>query len=199
MISPAIFWSVYVAGLTLARHHRLRCSCCGSPPARRSPPRADNTTGHVWDEDLTEMNNPLPRWWVWLFVLTIVFSLAYLVLYPGPGQPSPGRTEAGPRAEYEEEVAKANKELEPLYAQFAGQDAGGAGGRRQGHGHRRAPVHEQLRAVPRLRRTRQQGLPEPDRRRLAARRRRRRSARPSPRAASARCRRWPPPSARRTT
>jgi hypothetical protein len=33
----------------------------------------DNTTGHVWDGDLREMNNPLPRWWVWLFVITIVF------------------------------------------------------------------------------------------------------------------------------
>jgi cytochrome c oxidase cbb3-type subunit 3 len=34
----------------------------------------DNTTGHVWDGDLREMNNPLPRWWVWLFVITIVFA-----------------------------------------------------------------------------------------------------------------------------
>ena len=46
----------------------------------------DNTTGHVWDEDLRELNNPLPRWWMWLFVLTVVFSAVYLALYPGPGQ-----------------------------------------------------------------------------------------------------------------
>ena len=46
---------------------------------------ADNTTGHVWDEDLRELNNPLPRWWMGLFVLTVVFSLGYLVLYPGLG------------------------------------------------------------------------------------------------------------------
>jgi cytochrome c oxidase cbb3-type subunit 3 len=46
---------------------------------------ADNTTGHVWDEDLREMNNPLPRWWVWLFIITIVFGLLYLVAYPGLG------------------------------------------------------------------------------------------------------------------
>jgi len=43
------------------------------------------TTGHVWDEDLRELNNPLPRWWLWLFVLTVVFGLAYLVVYPGLG------------------------------------------------------------------------------------------------------------------
>jgi len=44
-----------------------------------------DTTGHVWDGDLREYNNPLPRWWLWLFVLSIVFALAYLVLYPGLG------------------------------------------------------------------------------------------------------------------
>ena len=43
------------------------------------------TTGHTWDEDLGEYNNPLPRWWAWLFYLTIVFGLGYLVLYPGLG------------------------------------------------------------------------------------------------------------------
>ena len=41
------------------------------------------TTGHVWDDDLQEFNNPLPRWWMGLFVLTLVFAALYLVLYPG--------------------------------------------------------------------------------------------------------------------
>ncbi|MCB1581837.1 MAG: cytochrome-c oxidase, cbb3-type subunit III [Marinicella sp.] len=47
--------------------------------------REDNTTGHVWDGDLREWDNPMPRWWLWLFVLTIVFALGYLYLYPGLG------------------------------------------------------------------------------------------------------------------
>jgi cytochrome c oxidase cbb3-type subunit 3 len=42
-------------------------------------------TGHVWDGDLRELNNPLPRWWMWMFLLACIFSLAYLVLYPGLG------------------------------------------------------------------------------------------------------------------
>src|SRR5262249_10195647 len=42
-------------------------------------------TGHVWDDDLRELNNPLPRWWLWLFVLTTVFALVYMVVYPGLG------------------------------------------------------------------------------------------------------------------
>ncbi len=45
----------------------------------------DNTTGHVWDEDLTELDHPMPRWWLWLFVITIIFAGIYLYLYPGLG------------------------------------------------------------------------------------------------------------------
>lgn len=47
--------------------------------------REDNTTGHVWDDDLRELDNPMPRWWLWLFVITIVFSIGYLYAYPGLG------------------------------------------------------------------------------------------------------------------
>ena len=43
------------------------------------------TTGHTWDETLAEYNNPLPRWWIYLFYITIVFAIVYLVLYPGFG------------------------------------------------------------------------------------------------------------------
>ncbi len=47
-----------------------------------SRPSAVQTTGHAWDGDLQEYNNPLPRWWVWSFHLTWIFSLVYWVLYP---------------------------------------------------------------------------------------------------------------------
>jgi cytochrome c oxidase cbb3-type subunit III len=43
------------------------------------------TTGHTWDGDLQEYNNPLPRWWLGLFYFTVAFSIAYLVLFPGFG------------------------------------------------------------------------------------------------------------------
>ncbi len=45
----------------------------------------DATTGHVWDDDLTELNTPLPRWWLWLFYATIIYAGIYLLLYPGMG------------------------------------------------------------------------------------------------------------------
>ena len=52
--------------------------------AEGGSPAADKT-GHVWDGDLEEYNNPLPRWWLGLFILTIVFAVAYLIYYPGLG------------------------------------------------------------------------------------------------------------------
>ena len=43
---------------------------------------AVQTTGHAWDGDLQEFNNPLPRWWVWTFYATVIFSLVYWVIFP---------------------------------------------------------------------------------------------------------------------
>jgi cytochrome c oxidase cbb3-type subunit 3 len=112
----AEFWSVYVAGITLVSV--LACLILLWVTARKKVvPTADNTTGHVWDEDLREMNNPMPSWWMWLFVLTIVFGFLYLAAYPGLGtyKGQLGWTEVG---QYDNEMDKANKELAPLYAQF---------------------------------------------------------------------------------
>ena len=53
-------------------------------PAAQAPAAADKT-GHVWDGDLEEYNNPLPRWWLGLFVITVLFGAAYLVVFPGLG------------------------------------------------------------------------------------------------------------------
>lgn len=77
----------------------------------------DMSTGHVWDGDLREMNNPLPRWWVWLFIITIVFSVAYLIIYPGMGsyQGKLGWTQVG---QFEAEMAKAEEVTKPLYDKF---------------------------------------------------------------------------------
>ena len=41
------------------------------------------TMGHVWDETLEEYNNPMPKWWSWMFVITVIFAFVYLALYPG--------------------------------------------------------------------------------------------------------------------
>lgn len=112
------FWSVYVAGITVVSV--LACALllwfAGKAKAMTA---SDNTTGHVWDGDLREMNNPLPRWWVWMFVITIVFGAVYLVLYPGLGSFG-GQLKWTAEGQYEAEVARGNSEVAPLYAKFMG-------------------------------------------------------------------------------
>jgi len=39
------------------------------------------TTGHSWD-NIEELNHPLPRWWLWTFYLTIIWSIGYFIVYP---------------------------------------------------------------------------------------------------------------------
>jgi cytochrome c oxidase cbb3-type subunit 3 len=110
------FWSLYVAVATVASI--VGCLLLLWVTSRKKvAARSDNTTGHTWDEDLQEMNNPLPRWWVWLFVITIVFSAVYLAMYPGLGSAKGalGWTQAG---QYESEVRKAQDAEAPLYARF---------------------------------------------------------------------------------
>src|SRR5688572_25414934 len=115
------YWSIYVAGLTLVSI--LACLLLLWITARKKiASDGDNTTGHVWDEDLREMNNPMPRWWMWLFVATIVFGFLYLVAYPGLGSYE-GELRWTQRAEYEAEVETAKKELAPLYSQFEARKA----------------------------------------------------------------------------
>ena len=79
------FWPIFIAVITLLGIFGCVLLLWKTSKIKVMSKNGDNTSGHVWDGDLREMNNPLPRWWVGLFVLTIVFSLIYLVVYPGLG------------------------------------------------------------------------------------------------------------------
>ena len=115
-ISP--FWSTYVAVITVLSI--VACVILLWVTARKKVPSdANNTTGHVWDEDLREMNNPLPMWWVGLFIITIVFAAVYLVFYPGLGNAG-GKFGWSSKAQYETEMAAGQQAIEPLYAHFNG-------------------------------------------------------------------------------
>ena len=76
-------WSMFIGAVTIVG--LVACLALLIIASKRKVMSDDNTTGHVWDEDLKELNNPLPRWWMWLFVITVVFAAAYLALYPGLG------------------------------------------------------------------------------------------------------------------
>jgi cytochrome c oxidase cbb3-type subunit III len=110
-------WSIFIAVATVVS--LLACLALLIVASRRKVIPGDNTTGHVWDGDLQELNNPLPRWWAILFVLTVVFAGVYLVLYPGLGAYS-GELKWSEHGQYQAEMKKAETELGPLYAGFAG-------------------------------------------------------------------------------
>ncbi len=78
-------------------------------------------TGHVWDGDLRELNNPLPRWWMWMFLLSCVFGLVYLVLFPGLGS-FPGVLGYSTDGSLMKSMTSANEELKPVYAKYITMD-----------------------------------------------------------------------------
>jgi len=78
-------------------------------------------TGHVWDEDLRELNNPLPRWWMWMFLISCIFSLGYLALYPGLGA-YPGILGYSTDSALMSSMTTANDELKLVYAKYMKMD-----------------------------------------------------------------------------
>lgn len=113
------FWSIYIAAVTLAGIFGCLLLLWVTTRVKVSSD-ADNTTGHVWDEDLREMNNPLPRWWMWLFILTIVFSLGYLAVYPGLGSYAGAFNWSSTGTEYAAEKQKNEQAWQPVYDRFTG-------------------------------------------------------------------------------
>jgi len=114
------FWSVYISIITI-----VSIIACGVllqvMSTRKVPGSQVETTGHSWDEDLVEYNNPLPRWWIWLFYITILFGLVYLVLYPGLGTYG-GAYQWTSKKQYDEEVAQAEAQSAPIYDKYAKTD-----------------------------------------------------------------------------
>eukprot|EP01030_Chromulinospumella_sphaerica_P026178 gene26178-26359_t len=110
------FWSVYVTAVTVIGIVACLFLLWFSGKAKAMTAN-DNTTGHVWDGDLREMNNPLPRWWVGLFVITLVFGAVYLAFYPGLGNFAGklGWTSSG---QLQAEITKGEADTAPIYARF---------------------------------------------------------------------------------
>jgi cytochrome c oxidase cbb3-type subunit 3 len=128
------FWSIYIIVVVVAS----LIGCCvlllSSSKAKVVPPKgtqpsapagkgasAVGVTGHVWDGDLQEYNNPLPKWWMNLFWITIVFGAIYLVLYPGLGS-LPGVLGWTSANAYVRERSEVDTALQPTYEKYAATD-----------------------------------------------------------------------------
>jgi len=113
-------WALFVAVSTVVS--LLACLALLIIASRRRVMANDNTTGHVWDVDLQELNNPLPRWWMWLFVMTVVFAAVYLAFYPGLGT-NKGTLNWTSLNQYEAEQEKARLAMAPVYAKYTTMNA----------------------------------------------------------------------------
>jgi len=113
-------WSVFIVLVTLLNIFGclwlLRWT--SKPKAAGEKIGGGADTGHVWDKDLREYNNPLPRWWLWLFYITVAFGLIYLALYPGLGRFA-GLKDWTQQGQYEQEKAAAEAKAAAYLAPFA--------------------------------------------------------------------------------
>lgn len=110
-------WSFFVIVLILANVVGCAWLLFANRSVQIDPRAKGQSTGHDFD-GIEELNNPLPAWWTWLFVGTIVFSAGYLVLYPGFGSYAGvlGWSSAG---QHEGEVAEARDRFGPLFERYA--------------------------------------------------------------------------------
>jgi cytochrome c oxidase cbb3-type subunit 3 len=113
-------WSIFIAVATIVG--LVACLVLLVFASRRQPMAKDNSTGHVFDGDLVEMNNPLPMWWIVLFVLTVVFALAYVYAFPGLGA-APGALGWTSRGELDADQASAAQSMAKVYAAYEQQPA----------------------------------------------------------------------------
>jgi len=115
------FWNWWVILITLA--NILACWWLIAWTSKKQTGEAASgaVTGHTWDETLQEYNNPLPRWWLWMFHITLVFGLVYLALYPGLGKFS-GAWKWTQEGQYDSEMQQAAEKFDPIFAAYAQKD-----------------------------------------------------------------------------
>jgi cytochrome c oxidase cbb3-type subunit III len=115
------FWSWYITLLVV-----LNLGGCVALlwwTSRPLPGREPDSTGHVWDSDITEYDKPLPRWWINLFYLTIVFSVGYLAWFPGIGSFA-GFGQWTSQRELAQEQAAGDERLSLAFRPFDGKPIG---------------------------------------------------------------------------
>ncbi|MGB1800821.1 MAG: cytochrome-c oxidase, cbb3-type subunit III [Gammaproteobacteria bacterium] len=117
------FWSYFIAISSLAGIVGLIILLIKCSTRKKSGSGSDKveTMGHVWDENLEEYNNPLPAWWLYMFVLTIVWGVGYLIMYPGLGAFS-GVLGWSQVNQLEAEMQSADETYGPIYKKYQDTD-----------------------------------------------------------------------------
>lgn len=111
-------WSIYIIVLAVGNIVAMLWLLLAT--SKNKGGEESDTTGHKWD-GIEELNNPLPRWWFGLFILTIVYSVAYLYFYPGLGSYK-GSLEWTQINQFEAAVAENRAKQSAFFAEFKGLD-----------------------------------------------------------------------------
>ncbi len=112
------FWHWYIAAGTIV--FVLWCIWLVSWSAKQGPQNIadEELVGHKWDGDIEEWNNPAPKWWLYLYFMTIFWAVGYMIMFPGLGA-FDGALGWSQQGQYEEEMAKAAARYEPIYENLA--------------------------------------------------------------------------------
>lgn len=112
------FWHYYIVAIVVGSFIWIIWLLLSQNVVKVKKGEEVKTMGHSWD-GIEEYNNPLPRWWFWMFVLTILFSIGYLFAYPGLGDYK-GYFGWTSKNQYEKEMVKSDANFHENYGKFAG-------------------------------------------------------------------------------
>ncbi|WP_328189383.1 cytochrome-c oxidase, cbb3-type subunit III [Marinobacter sp. OP 3.4] len=110
------FWSIWISVIVLGTIFGCWWLLWATRKSQTTDTETEKTTGHSFD-GIEEYDNPLPKWWFYLFIATCVFSLGYLALYPGLGNWQ-GLLGWSQEKQWEEEMQQAEARYNEIYAQF---------------------------------------------------------------------------------
>jgi cytochrome c oxidase cbb3-type subunit III len=111
------FWNIWVMGLTTINLLLLVWLVVWTQkiPAGEAQ-SSEDTTGHEYD-GIQELNSPLPRWWLWMLYIAIVFAIAYFILYPGFGN-TKGVLGWSQEKQWADDVVAYNEKTAPVFARL---------------------------------------------------------------------------------
>lgn len=115
------FWHYYIAGLAILGILFSLWILKSQTTAKLAQGEKAELLHHAWDGDLQELNNPLPRWWMWLFYGLIAFGVLYLILYPGLGKFN-GVWNWSSGGAWQAEKAAVDAEFNKVFEPFKGKD-----------------------------------------------------------------------------
>ena len=115
----SIFWTIWITTISLGSIVAILWLIHWTQKPIDGESKQGDVTSHSYD-GIEEYNNPMPRWWLWLFYIAIIFALIYYVLYGGLGA-IPGVLGWSQTNQYEAELKEAAEKYDPIFKGYAQQ------------------------------------------------------------------------------